>query len=436
MPLAAMPSSSWIVLPAVAVTAVVVGSGVLLAGGVDQVGFPLSAVCSLAVIVAAHRRARSVLRAEPDAAFGMAMAAAGMAPLLVAGIYTGHVHPLWVESFHRIENGGATTWASVAVALCAACVPGVLLAEAYAAASDSQLRARLAGVLRALSLLVAAAALWGLARDVVRPVLDPIPHGLRPVARLHAPNYLDPVQDHHVGPVVLTAACPAMRPDEQRCYVVLRRRESDPFPADWSDGGRLPAVDGRHRLSSFSSLATLELLRDERHDLWIVHERHAGHPCRPFAAFRGRDLARVNVAMRDYSSEYGPPRGWCLAALGGVALAWWLAKRGPRLEQPPAHGALDATPIGDGALRLADGTAVAAPTHVLLPDGPVVVAMTSEGDGPYRGAQGVRVLWEGTLAQWRAVTAAERDVYRALALSTLVLAGTPMAVAAWLRLLG
>jgi len=46
------------------------------------------------------------------------------------------------------------------------------------------------------------------------------------------------------------------------------------------------------------------------------------------------------------------------------------------------------------------------------------------------------VLWEGTLAQWREVNAAEVDVYRALALSTLVLAGTPMAVAALLRLLG
>lgn len=436
MPLAAMPSSSWIVLPAVAVAAVVAGSGLLLAGGVDQVGFPLSAVCSLAVIAAAHRRARSVLRADPDGAFGMAAAAAGMAPLLVAGIYTGHVHPLWVESFHRVEGGGATTWASVAVSLCAACVPGVLFAELFASASDGRLRSHLPRLLRALSALVAASALWGLARDVVRPALDPIPHGLRRVARLHAPNYLDPVQDHRVGPVVLTAACPAMRPDEQRCYVVLRRREGDPFPAGWSPGGRLPDDRGRFGLASFSSEARIELLRDERHDLWIVQERRAGHPRRPFAAFRGPDLARVDVAMRDYASEYGPPRGWCLAALGGVALAWWLVKRGPRLEQPPAHGALDATPTREGALRLADGTAVAAPTDVLLPDGPVVVSLTAEGDGPYRGARGVRVLWEGTLARWREVTTAERDVYRALALSTLALSGTPMAVAAWLRLLG
>jgi len=433
MPLAAMPSSSWIVLPAVAVGAVVLGSIALLAGGVDQVGFPLSAVCSLAVIAAAHRRARSVLRSEPDAAFGMAMAEAGIAPLLVAGIYTGHDSPLWVESsrdLHAYKQALQTLW--LLPALGVPCC--VWLVEALATNSLS-LRSSLRPLLRTLSIVVAAAALWGLARGVVRPVLDPLPHGLPVVATLPAPNYLDPIQDHLVGPVVLTAACPAMRPEAQPCYVVLRRRESDPFPRDWSNGERLPAETGRHRLSAFSSEATLELLRDERHDLWITREHLAGHR-RPFAAFRGRDLARVDVSMRDYASGYGPPRGWCFSALGGVALAWWLSRRGPRLEQAPEHGAMDATPEGDGALRLADGTVMAAPTHVLLPPGPVVVAMTAEGDGPYRGATGVRVLWEGTLAQWRQVTAAEVDVYRALALSTLVLAGTPMAAAAWLRLLG
>ncbi len=432
MPLAAMPSSSWIVLPAIAVGAVVLGSIALLAGHVDQVGFPLSAVCSLAVIAAAHRRARSVLRSEPDAAFGMAMAAAGIAPLLIAGIHTGHVRPLWVEStrdLHAYKQTLHTLWLLpvLGVPCC------VWLAEALANNSP-EIRSALRPLIRALSIVVAAAAFWGLARGVVRPVLDPLPHGLPVVATLHAPNYLDPIQDHHVGPVVLTAACPAMRPDAQRCFVVLRRRESDPFPPDWSNGERLPSR-AHGRLTWFSSEATVEVLRDERHDLWIAQEHLAGHR-RPFAAFRGRDLARINVSMRDYSSEYGPPRGWCFAALGGVALAWWLAKRGPRIERAPTDGAMDATPEGDGALRLADGTMVAAPTHVLLPPGPVVVAMTAEGDGPYRGATGVRVLWEGTLAHWRQVNAAEVDVYRALALQTLVLAGTPMAAAAWLRLLG
>lgn len=435
MPLSSQPSPSWIVLPAVTVGALTLGCMALLALGADQVGFPLSAVCSLAVVVAAHRRARSTLRSDADAAFGMAAAAAGMAPFLVAGIYTGHVRPLWVESLPDVH--ARKLWIEgIPMLASAGVLATVLFAESLAAAVDRPRHRRaLRGALRALSALVAVVALWGLGRGLVRPVLDPLPHGLPVVAALPAPNYLDPIQDHPLGPVVLTAACPAMHPDAHPCWVVMRRRESDPYPRGWSVDGRLPGEATQMRESSFSSDAALEVLRDARHDLWIVRELREGRR-RPFAAFRGGDLARVDVRMSDYATEYAPPRGWCVAALLGVALAWWMVRRGPRIEPAPTRGAMDAMPIGDSALRLVDGTTVAAPTDVVLPTSPVVVVSVGEGDAPYRAATTVRVLAEGTLQGWRELNDAEGDLYAVLALATLVLAGTPLATGVWLGLWG
>ena len=83
-------------------------------------------------------------------------------------------------------------------------------------------------------------------------------------------------------------------------------------------------------------------------------------------------------------------------------------------------------------LHLPDGSTLRAPAGVV---GAVVIAAPPASPAPYRDAAPPAVLRAGTVARWRSDLRDDADVRAALAVSTLVLLGTPLAVAAELRLL-
>ena len=102
-------------------------------------------------------------------------------------------------------------------------------------------------------------------------------------------------------------------------------------------------------------------------------------------------------------------------------------------ERQPTGPLTDAMLSADRTLHRADGPAFAATPDTTTPVGAVVLAVPAAA--PYRDRAPLPVLRAGTLAQWNDALRHERDVRHALAFSTLVLLGTPMLMAAWLRLL-
>ena len=152
------------------------------------------------------------------------------------------------------------------------------------------------------------------------------------------------------------------------------------------------------------------------------------------AAFRGPSLQRVNLSVRDFPGEFAPPLGWPIAALLGVVIAAWFVRRARCVDAMPPGPLADATLGADGALLLADGSTRAVGGGA-APVGPVVVAAATGATAPYRDSAPIDIVRVGTLAQWNDALRDERDVRYALGFSTLVLLGTPMAIAAGLRLL-
>ena len=197
----------------------------------------------------------------------------------------------------------------------------------------------------------------------------------------------------------------------------------------WVTSVRLPFRDPTVRNGTH-----LQVLRDQRHDLWIIQTPALHDRPHPIAAFRGPSLQRVNLSVRDFPGEFAPPLGWPIAALLGVVIAAWFVRRARFVDAMPPGPLADATLGADGALLLADGSTRAVGGGA-APVGPVVVAAATGATAPYRDSAPIDIVRVGTLAQRNDALRDERDVRYALGFSTLVLLGTPMAIAAGLRLL-
>jgi hypothetical protein len=425
---------SWVVLPITALAASIAGLFVAMACSAVDVGFPVSALFSLAVLVVAAQRARLTLPRDPAHAFSLALGAASLAGLLFACLYAVHLGINWVQSEHIPLHHRKPGWYLVNFGLPAVmlAVVSVVVVEALARAFYRPLRTFARVAVAPLAVVVALVAAFGLVRAArLPPPVSPIA-GLPDVASVRTPSVVGTVEDHPVGPVVLTIACVNPWTTFENCHVILRRSTRVALPPGWPADDHIP--DGPTLESSCGLNDNVSVVHDARHDLWVVlREQNIGP--HPFAAFRGPGLARVNVSLRDYPGEFAPARGWCLAALFGCALALVLARRGAwRVAGPPAHAA-DAMLDPAGTVHLAAGVTRSAIGDGDVVAGPCVVALADEAGTPYRDAAPVRVLRGGTLQQWRDALRAERDVGAALALSALALLGTPLVFAGWARLL-
>lgn len=426
--------SSWKVLPiAVGLSALLGGFVAAFTYGNHGVAFPVSAVCSLAVLWVTAHRVRRAFPVDSRHAFTLAVGASGVTVFIATWVHVIHVRPAWVEStFSWRDRGEPPAWlvAPATVSMIALPLP-IAVTESLATSLYRPLRRSVRVLLPVLAVALGVLSVVGVVRSASRSTPRSPVEGLPVVATLHAPRVVG-VERHMIGPNTLTVAC-AERYSLQ-CHVLLQPGIEEALPPGWpTDFRQLPY--GAHQESSVSKGATLEVLRDQRHDLWIVlwtvqrpfPNRH------PVAAFRGPTLQRVNLGLRDFPGEFAPPIGWPIAALLGVALAAWFVRRARYVDAMPSGPLADATLGVDGTLLLADGS-----THAAVgsaPAGPVVVAAATAATAPYRDGAPVDIVRVGTLAQWNDALRDERDVRYALAFSTLVLLGTPMAIAAGLRLL-
>ncbi|MDB4931146.1 MAG: hypothetical protein JWM10_3630 [Myxococcaceae bacterium] len=416
--------SSWWVLSAITLAAAVLG--VCLADTVAVavgVALPASALCSLAALWASARRAKAALRLDPGAAFVHALVTSSIAIFVAFGIVLVHAYPTWVHRARYDEDRLVFGEIFVVPLLLMVVLPlAVGVAEALIARSQHRLRAVVRVSVGPLAALVTALAVVGGVRHLARPEPTRSFDRFPVVATVDHAGSEESTTDHPVGDLTLTVACVSYQ-----CPVILRRSSQGAPPVAWSPRpGQYPSVRPGD---------PLRVRRDARHDLWIVQSPRDARYSRPIAAFRGPALARVDLSLTDFSGDFAPPLGWSVAALLGVALAAWFVRRARSVEAPPP-GLADATLGPDGVLHLADGTTLSTTSHESFSPGPVVVDAPPLGGASYRDRATARIVRAGTLARWTASLRDERDVRLALAFSTLVLLGTPMMMAAYLRLLG
>lgn len=429
-------SSSWQEMLVTLVLTAVVGTCVVMPLS-ERLGLdlPMSAACSAAALWSASRRARFFLAINPRRAFALALGASAVASFNAIWCWSWHLDPAWVDSAHVLDglNEGPPEWSMPALLYSFTALPLLIaLTEHLATRLHRPLRVAVRALLLPAAVVLAALALAGFARRASHPApaspIDRFPV----VATFRAPELGAPVERHSLGAVTVSLACRAAPP--RRCSVLLHRGPSEGLIASWQrnpfqgPGDMDPGVP-------------VQVRHDARRDLWVIEALkplHADprrrHP-RPeyVAAFRGRDLARVNLDLRDFPGDFAPPLGWPVAALFGLALAAWWIRRARFVAPLPGVPLLDATFSPDGALHLPDDTVLRGPHAAAF--GPVVIAAPAPSPAPYRDAVVVPVLRDGTIAQWRAAIDHDRDVRAAFALSTLVLFSAPLVVAAYLRLL-
>jgi hypothetical protein len=429
---------SWQTLPATAFCAALVG-GIVAAFmyGSAGVAVPVSAVCSLAVLWSTTTRVRSALAVDHRRAFALALGASATLFFLCAWIVPIHLRPAWVESTYLPrDHREPPAWPMIPATLSMLGLPLlVALTEFGAARLHRPLRVAVRALVAPLAVAVTALAVVGLSRCATLPA-PRSPVGRIPiVATLRAPSAEGVTERHPLGTLTLAVTC--VRSYTVRCHVLLLRDPSAALPAGWPAAHLLPH-GGTHEESGAAPGAPLQVRHDARRDLWVVEvllppDRPPAFRTHPIAAFRGRDLARIDLDLRAFPGEFSPPLGWPLAALLGVALAAWFTRRARFVDPLPGGALLDARAVG-GTLHLPDGTTLAAPPATPVVTGPVVVAAPPPV-GPYRDAAMASVLRAGTVARWRDDVADDRDVRSALAFSTLVLLGAPLLLAALLRLL-
>lgn len=424
--------SSWKVLPLALLLGSLLGS-VVVTFARDRCGLalPLSALCSLAVLWTTARRVRVTFPSDPRRALVLALGASSVTVFLAVWLHVVHVRQPWVEStFSPRDRREPSAWLLLPATASMLCLPlAIAVVEGVVTSLLRPIRPVVRALVPLLAVAVTALSFAGLARAWTRPAPRSPVAGLPVVATFTAPEAAGVTEHHPVGGLTMTVAC--VQSYGVRCHVLLRRDEAS-LPRDWPVDVRRRPFDLREE-SYARPGASLRVLRDERHDLWVVQSpsnyRHDN-----IAAFRGPSLARVNLGLRDFPGEFAPFVGWPVAALLGVALAVWFIRRARFVDPLPPGPLADATLRADGTLLLADGSTRPALRSAAMPVGPVVVA-ASHAPAPYRDNTPVAVVRAGTLARWTDALRDERDVRHALAFSTLVLLGTPMFFAAWLRLL-
>jgi len=378
--------------------------------------FPLSAACSLAVLWMALRQTRSTLPQDPRRALEVALGVAGAAPFIAFGVWLAHGEPRWVDASGGSICGPIVPPGPTFALILLVC--GVMLAAQCA----SFLRVAVRPLLGVLVVAVTALSVLGLVRGARFPTTENPLETLPVVGTFRVAEGAS----HPVAGAFLSFPCAAVEPGttERDCTVWLRPTSAP--SADASIATRLhKVVEG----------STVQVLRDRRHDLWIVRKPVLHHAPEYVAAFRGPTLTRVSLSLSDFPGEFAPPPGWSVFGLLGVVLALWLAVRVPLVALLPPGRLVDAALRGDGTMRLADGSVLPAPPHLTTYVGTLVLAHSPPDAAPYRECPSPSVLGAGTLAQWADALRAAGDVRCALALSTLVLLGTPLAMAAVLRLL-
>ncbi len=382
--------SSWVALPIAFGVATLVGVNLnLFVLRSLHLAVPVSALCSLAVLAVTQRRMRTVFPADPARAFVLALGASAIVPTLMFGLWAMHVADVRVQSTRRASDGYGALIVLVELAVALA-LPASIAAVEWAAARLR--RPRLAAVLAPLALAAAALAVVGLARGASLPPPGSSPlRGFPIVATFRAPSQPDTTERHSLGPRTLAVRCVESMTTE--CHVLLLRGAPDPLPSGWPRATRqMPADSPTPYFVPLNEV--IRVRRSERHDLWAVEQQEASGRVRTFAVFRGADLTSPDLTLSDFAGDFAPPLGWSVAALLGVVLALGIVRRA-RYAEPP----------------------------LLVPTDAAVV------DGlHYRGAAAVLDPIE-MAARWR-------EAQAALACSTLVLAGAPMAFAAWFRLLG
>ncbi|MDO9017594.1 MAG: hypothetical protein Q8S73_45090 [Deltaproteobacteria bacterium] len=432
-----MRSPSWKELSLVAFGAAVAGS--IAAAFLNPwagVAIPVSALCSFAVLWSTTTRVRSELATDPRRALASALGASAAVLFVGTWIVVFHLSPRWVESTYLSRDHSEPPAALMLPSIVSMLGLPLLIAliEAAAFRLHRPLRVAVRGLVAPLAVAVAALAVAGLARGACRPT-PRSPVDLMPiVATLRTPAAAGVTERHPLGPLTLSVTC--VQSYSVRCHVMLQRDPVASLPVGWPFGEREIRIGTREE-STAAADATLRVRHDTRHDLWIVEaglqaDRPLAFHAHPIAAFRGYDLDRVNLDVRDFPGDFSPPPGWSIAALLGVALAGWFVRRARLVAPLPDVPLLDALAI-DGTLHLPDGTTLAASTATPARFGSMVVAAPPAG--PYRDATPASVLRIGTIAQWREALDHDGDVRSALAFSTLLLLGTPMLLAAYLRLL-
>lgn len=418
------------------VLAAVVGSCVAMPLS-DRLGLhiPMSAACSAAALWSTSRRARIFFAINPRRAFALALGASAVASFNAIWCWSWHLDPAWVDSAQVLDglDEGPPEWSLPALLYSFTALPLLIaLTEHLATRFHRPLRVAVRALLLPAAVVLAALALAGFVRRASHAApaspIDRFPV----VATFRAPGPGAPAERHSLGAVTLSIGCRVASP--QQCGVLLHRGPSDGQITRWQrnpfqgPGDMAPGVP-------------VQVRHDTRRDLWVVEalkplqaDPRRRHPRAEYvAAFRGRDLARVNLDLRDFPGDFAPPLGWPVAALLGLALAAWWIRRARFVAPLPGVPLLDATLGPDGALHLSDDTVLRGPHGAAF--GPVVIAAPAPSLAPYRDAAVVPVLRDGTIAQWRAALDHDRDVRAAFALSTLVLFSAPMVVAACLRLL-
>ncbi len=412
-----MPKLLWLSVLLAVVLGLLVGLtvGAMFDQAAD-VAFPTSAACSIAALWMAAVQARMVLRCDPLRAFDAAMGAAGASPFVAVGVWIVHGEPRWVDSAQGEICGGVVP-PGPAFAL-AVLVFGVLFAERFARI----LRVAVRPLLGVLVVVVTVLSVLGLVRGARLPTTQHPLDGLPVLGEFRVAEGAN----HPVGDVFLSFQCAAIErgATESGCSVWLR-----PTPE------RREAASPATSLRRVALGSTVQVLRDRRHDLWIVRTPALHFPPEHVAAFRGPALTRVDLSLRDFPGEFAPPPGWSVAGLLGVVLAGWVIFRARLAEPLPPGRLVDAMLWGDSTMRFADGGVLPAPPSHAGYVGMVVVALPPTEGAPYRQGPSPSVVRPGTLVQWADAFRGARDVRCALALSALVLFGTPLGMAAVLRLL-
>lgn len=384
-----------------------------------DVAFPVSAFCSLVALWMATGDARSTMWHTPQRAFANALGVAGTSVFVAASIWVFHVDRLWVDSGTAgVECGGPLPLGAIAAV--SALLLGPMLAERFARAYERPLRFALRPLLVLLAIVVVRLAVLGLVRGASLPTTQ------------HPFEHLPVVGEYRVTDEGAQSVAGASL--SFQC-VAMDRGESARNCSAWMH----PVSGVPRRATSDDSFPTVVLgssvrvLRDRRRDLWIVRAPMLHGPPQPIAAFRGPTFTRVDLSLSDFPGDFAPPRGWPIAALFGVALAAWFVFRARLVERQPTGPLVDAKLTADRTLHLADGTSFAAAPDTALPACSVVIAAPTAA--PYRDRAPLPVLRAGTLGQWNDALREERDVRHALAFSTLALLGTPLVMAACMRLL-
>ncbi len=252
-----------------------------------NVAFPVSALCSIAVLWITARRARETFAVDARGAFTLAVGASAVTVFLVMGVHVFHVRPAWVEStFNWRDHNEPPAWLVLPSLVSMVGLPlAIAFTESLVFELHRPLRRVIGVLLPWLAVAVGVLSVMGVARAKSHAAPRSPIDGLPVVASFQAPSAAGAIERHPLGALTLTVAC--VQGYDVDCHVLLQSDPTLPLPADWPlNVSRLRYP--RRQESSVRSDATLQVLRDQRHDLWIIQTPMLHGRPHPIAAFSRR----------------------------------------------------------------------------------------------------------------------------------------------------